>query len=55
MIENNIPSRFAVHNKKIGAALDFIDALKCKKKLTDINRLASSLGTLGGVIFHQCI
>lgn len=48
VIKNNIPSGFAVHQKKIGAALDFIDALNCKKKLTDIDRLASSLGTLGG-------
>lgn len=48
VIKNNIPAGFAVHHKKIGAALDFIDALNCKKKLVNSDRLACSLGTLGG-------
>ncbi|KNZ43508.1 RNA-splicing ligase RtcB [Acetobacterium bakii] len=47
VIRNKIPVGFAVHKKKIGAALDFINALNCKKKLTNIDRLACSLGTLG--------
>lgn len=47
VIKNKIPVGFAVHNKTNDDAMDFINALNCKKGLRDIDRLASSLGTLG--------
>jgi len=48
VIRNRIPAGFAVHNKMNSNAMNFINALNCKKELLNIDRLASSLGTLGG-------